>query len=225
MRLLLLSPIAAVMLGTLLSAASPADVLFHDDFSDPTYSQSMWSFCYPERWSFVEGALRLRVPGPFTDTRAFAGDPGWSDYTLSGRFRGGHTVMLHFRVNDEWGCGEDEADCYQMTLQLPVARNNVYLLFVSGEHHYYLWPERTYPIDPFRWHVFEIHVYGPTVRLMLDGEEILYEDDLTHYSRGRISMGGAYPGVIEFDDICVTDDQEPSAAEPATWGGVKGLYR
>ncbi|MCY2924981.1 MAG: DUF1080 domain-containing protein [Planctomycetota bacterium] len=135
-------------------------VLFQDDFA----SMDNWQV-YSGKWHVADGMLRQTSPD--WDTYAFAGEPGWTDYTLrvEARKRGGaEGFMIGVRGRDpqtvlRWNIGGWGNSACRLTQYYKGIVSHV------GEG-------AACTIETGRWYTAEIEVKGPHLRCFLDGKLI-----------------------------------------------------
>ncbi len=166
------SPAGSIGIGTYQTAAEFKDVrvtrgndaLLTADFSSGT---SGWS---PDggRWSVQDGAYQQ--PDPGASATAFAGDPSWTDYTLSLKARklgGSEGFMVRFRQQNSenyfvWNIGGYRNKSH--ALQFHLAQQDNLLSQVPGS------------IDTGRWYDVRIELKGSKIDCYLDGKLIQSAD-------------------------------------------------
>jgi alpha-L-arabinofuranosidase len=140
-------------------------VLFEDNFSN----MAKWEVL-SGKWVIDNGMLRQTSPD--WDTYAFAGDPGWGDYTLrvEARKRGGaEGFMICVRGKDpqtvvRWNIG-GWGNCQHGLVQFYKGIISNIGSRVGGK------------IETGRWYTAEIEVKGAHLRCLLDGE-LIHEGDI-----------------------------------------------
>lgn len=148
--------------------APDGQVLFTSDFS--TNSDGWKKLGQGARWSVQDGALRQSAEQEFI--RAIAGNPNWTDYTLTLKARKlggneGFLILFHITNDDDrtwWNLGgwDNTQDAIQNGADIDAK------------------PSR---IDTGRWYDLRVEVSGKRVKCYCDGQLI---HDVAYESEGRL---------------------------------------
>ena len=209
----------AIGVGTWLTQAEYKDIkvtrggetLFASDFGAGTGG---WRFAGGQ-WRVVDGAMRQTGEG--TDCRAVAGDPSWTDYTLSLKARklgGAEGFLVMFRVQgrDDWiwwnigGWGNSRTALERC----------------SHGNKYGIGGDAPGGIETGRWYDIRVEVEGPRIRCYLDGKLLT---EATDAQRGVDQIYATASCVRSTGEIIVkvvnVSDQEQTLAINVE--GVNGL--
>jgi hypothetical protein len=160
-------------------------------------------------WDVTDRSYRGRA----RDTGwTLAGDAGWRDYILEGRFRSDAEdpgeVGILCRVRDA-GPGEQTGHYYLIAHDVRDGRVRLWLV----EDGRILLDEARVALAPGVWYGFELEVQGRYLRYRLDGERLFEHRQADEYPAGRIGLGTA-GGTAWFDDLIVNELPPPREAEP-----------
>ncbi|MBN2002834.1 MAG: hypothetical protein JXA21_05715 [Anaerolineae bacterium] len=189
---ILLAALALAVVGMLFQrATAAAPVLVADNFEDG--NADGWTVQAGDWW--VSATHTYRQISTTVDSRAFVGSPEWSDYAVQAKvmLEEGTFAMLMARV-------QDSKNYYFMTLR---SNGQVQLRRYVGGSSTTL-PGTVNPgIKTGTWYLAELEVQGNTLRAIINGTPVITATDST-FITGTAGVG-ASKGVVEFDDVLITD--------------------
>jgi phosphodiesterase/alkaline phosphatase D-like protein len=187
------------------SAANP--LFFHDAFDAPFGPAPGWTVVDqgangPSSWLVVDGALtqRTNIGGAgapaYVGTLALAGDPNWTDVTVSARLRSvdNDSCGIVFRCTD----GDNH-----YRVRLDAERSVVQLTrFVQGSPTVLASVANAPGFVPGAWHELTVTSIGSRHVVWRDGEKLFDVVDAAH-PRGRIGCYAWADQIVAFDDFVV----------------------
>ncbi|MEN3360751.1 MAG: pectate lyase, partial [Mycobacteriales bacterium] len=200
----------AVLLAGLLAAPAGAATVFTDDFNDG--NSSGWSKS-GGTWTVVtDGSGVLQQANTTSDlARQFAGDSGWTDYTVQARAK----VLAFDGAGQYAGLAARSSSSTTYYRLLLINANRVELQAVrSGAVTVLGSASRTVAVNT--WYTLRIDVAGSTVTGSVDGTQVA-SGTSTVTSAGRIGVQ-TFHASASFDDVSVTTSGStpPPTSPPPT---------
>jgi len=178
-----------------------AGLLFWDDFSDTSFSNSQWRV-QGGTWEVGEGVLKFSANGSL-----FAGDSSWQDYAFSVDIMGIEVVdkALDFRLKDmshRYGI-DFRSDPY----------NDIVLVKVSPANANQVLQSVHVPNYSNTWYTLTVMVVGNRIRIMVNDRVVLdYVDNDAPILAGGVGLGGylqaSAASAIYFDNAIVVAPTE-----------------
>ncbi len=198
-----------LLLGLLFGCAHRAErALFDDTFTAP----KDWRMEGRGASAISDGGLHL------TSCEAVAGDRTWTDYELRFRARAPHgaeQAQIWASVRRTARDARYAIGLRGGTLQQAYAARYA----PDGQQRFLKVQPLATPLVPGTWYTMRIQVAGPTLRVLLDDQEVLrvIDDKEGRLTAGGISLGGGFLPT-EYDDVTVSrldPASLPAAVAPA----------